>query len=163
MPRALTANVNILTFHGKSRKGGVLASLQESVKEWVRAVWRRAKPGEEFSVPALSEATGIPLPALYRIENLEGKASDRTLKRIADALGADPPRLTVDVSGLTEPVNPLGWIGEAQAALDRAARLLRPPATAPAGDAGRAGRAIGKAGRRKKGQPPAGDQPKKAG
>lgn len=102
-----------------------MPTLQEATREWVRLVWRRSRPDEVFSVPRLSEVTGIPLPALYRIENLEGKASDRTIKRIAAALGTDPPLLTLDVSGLSEPVSALGWIGEAQAALERAAGLLR--------------------------------------
>lgn len=142
----LTTNVSKLTFDDKSRKGDVLPTLQEATREWVRLAWRRNRPDEEFSIPRLSEVTGIPLPALYRIEKLAGKASDRTIRKIAAALGTDPPVLTLDVSGLSEPVNALGWIGEAQAALERAAGLLRAQAiAAPAAQktAKRAGRVKG--------------------
>lgn len=121
----LTSNVNKLTFPGKPRKGAVLAGFQAGVRDWVRAAWRHGRPDQAYSVPALSEVTGIPLPALYRIENLEGKASEKTIRRIADALKVPRPGLTLDVSGLTPPVNALGWVLEAQSAIEQAAGLLR--------------------------------------
>ncbi len=106
-----------------------MPTLQEAVRQWVRLAWRRSRPSEEFSVPALSQVVGIPTPALYRIENLEGKASDRTLRKIAAALNAPMPGLTLDVEGLTKPVTALGWLGEARAAIEAAEGLLRSQST----------------------------------
>ena len=125
MAFVLTANVTKLTNADSFARGDFLADFQTIIRDWVRASWRRARPGEEFSVPVLSELTGIPLPALYRIEKLRGRTSDRIIKKIAETLGAPLPSLTLDVSGLSERSNPLWYIGEAQAALEQAASLLR--------------------------------------
>jgi len=114
----------------------------EAVADWFRAV-NGPEHSRKVSLNALSDRSGVARTTLYRIEAGEG-ADEDTLIAIADALGAGRPVVTkalqLEPGTLQEPREPLDWIVEAQAALERAAGLLRTSATgAPVVEAEQAG------------------------
>lgn len=116
------------------RKG----SIQGQILQWVTALWGERYSGEEFSVPRLSERTGVSLPAVYRIQAMEGIPSASTLGKIARHFGVPVPTVETRLIAEGEPVQPdtpLVWIQTAKAALVRAEAALAGQAT-PAPDLG---------------------------
>ncbi len=111
-------------------------SFGEAVAAWFRRVNGEGRR-RRMSLNAISEKSGVARTTLYRIEAGEG-ADEATLAAVADALGVDRPVVTrtlqLEPAALQEPQDALGWIGEAQAALDRAAGLLRGQVIGPTPD-----------------------------
>lgn len=132
------------------------------------ATWLRGAMahGKFESQGAVAEKAKVSRETVNNLLNQKVDADQATLTKLAEACGVPIPSVEWRFSpqgGPQKPLDVLGWVSEAQAALGQVARLLERQTSAPPGDGGRAGRAIVKATRRKKARPPAQDQPKKAG
>jgi len=104
-----------------------VSAYQEAVLAWVQAAWRQACPGREFTIPDLAAKIGMETPALYRIANREGEATQETLNKIAHGLRvAVPARETVlrTTGDVQEPRTALEWVRAAQGNLEAATRRL---------------------------------------
>lgn len=112
--------------------GSFLATYGQVVAMWLREAMRKAGWTNKR---ALERESGVGHSALYDALSGEGNPSPETVAALAKALNQDGPRFALDDTQNPEDVS--GLIGQAQAALDRAARLLRDQATKP-GSAGRA-------------------------
>jgi len=96
-----------------------------SARQWVQDAWVKVRPGEPLTAKSLSDAVGVPLPAVYGILKGERSTKIETLWTIADKLGVSRPRYeTVVVSDQWVP-SPVGWIAEAEAALAKAKAMLQ--------------------------------------
>jgi plasmid maintenance system antidote protein VapI len=141
-------------------------TFREAVRDWFLAANRAEDGSERFSASEIQRRTGVARTTQDRIIDMDADVDDETLLRLAGLLGGSPrvvKTLQLEPGALQQPRNALGWVAEAQQALEHAARLLRGQATEP--PATKAGLLLAHEDlkREAKGQRPRGARRRKAG
>jgi transcriptional regulator with XRE-family HTH domain len=126
---------------GLRARGEVLATYGQVVGKWLRDAMARSG---RTNKRALEAKSGVTRSFIYDILSGEGNPSPDTVAKLAAALGVDGPDFAL--GSLQEPSDVSGWVGQAQLALDKAQRLLRPTAPPEDDEPGRTAKRTGRPG-----------------
>lgn len=111
---------------------------REAVAEWYAKVSVDPLGQPKFSDSEIQRRTGVARTTLNRLRDMDGDTDEKKLAKLADLFGVDRPTvvkaLQVEQGALQVPRKALGWVVEAQRALEHAAGLLRGKATEPPPD-----------------------------